>query len=455
MNKDGWGLITVALLLVLGTSISWGQNILARNILEYRGASEGKSSFEDRFDLRASWQGFNAGIRYEVFQPSRGLADTTYEGLTSYYFSFLSEYVDIWVGNYYLTVKNGLILDAYEKRELHLDHDLNGARFALKYQGFELAGFTGRADWDHNALIRGAYGTIPAFIGNLGASYLKYFHPTGDTSEAFSLNGDLRYGILGVWGEYAHKTPLAAGRDGNAIYLGTSIDLWGVIIDLQYKEYDDFLIRSSVVQYNNPPPCILEPYYVLLSKHIYEVQWDDELGFQGEIGYIPFDFLELVTNYAHSRNHESEPLFDESHTEIMLYLDQWDFKVVANYRKEGERRYLTPIIETTYYLDDVNSLNLEFEAQSENEDRIGLLHLFASLQYNHSPDFAIGLEGGRFEGEPENNSFARIYGNYSLSENHKIDVSVGKYPGGFICSGGVCRFEPEFEGLEIKITSMF
>jgi hypothetical protein len=42
-----------------------------------------------------------------------------------------------------------------------------------------------------------------------------------------------------------------------------------------------------------------------------------------------------------------------------------------------------------------------------------------------------------------------------LTENHDATLFVGSRQGGFICIGGRCRWEPEFEGVELKLFSHF
>ena len=41
----------------------------------------------------------------------------------------------------------------------------------------------------------------------------------------------------------------------------------------------------------------------------------------------------------------------------------------------------------------------------------------------------------------------------NISPNHDISIMYGSRQAGFICAGGLCRFEPEFEGVEVKFFS--
>ena len=38
---------------------------------------------------------------------------------------------------------------------------------------------------------------------------------------------------------------------------------------------------------------------------------------------------------------------------------------------------------------------------------------------------------------------------YTLSRGGSLNLWGGQRQAGFLCSGGVCKFEPEFEGVEL------
>jgi hypothetical protein len=50
-----------------------------------------------------------------------------------------------------------------------------------------------------------------------------------------------------------------------------------------------------------------------------------------------------------------------------------------------------------------------------------------------------------------------LYGSIVLSfkGRHQLSLLYGTRQEGFVCIGGVCRYEPEFKGIEIKLTNRF
>ncbi len=83
------------------------------------------------------------------------------------------------------------------------------------------------------------------------------------------------------------------------------------------------------------------------------------------------------------------------------------------------------------------------------------------LEYTRSPFLNLTLVGEysnkhELVTATEDKSYW-VYGQITLSflESQQISVLYGSRQAGFVCVGGVCRFEPEFEGLEIKLLSRF
>ena len=50
-----------------------------------------------------------------------------------------------------------------------------------------------------------------------------------------------------------------------------------------------------------------------------------------------------------------------------------------------------------------------------------------------------------------------LYGQVSFNfwKNQRLSLLYGTRREGFICVGGICRYEPEFEGIEIKLINRF
>ena len=55
------------------------------------------------------------------------------------------------------------------------------------------------------------------------------------------------------------------------------------------------------------------------------------------------------------------------------------------------------------------------------------------------------------KGNIKRNYWGFVQGSYSLNDYIDISLLIGSRQAGNICIGGVCRYEPEFEGVELKM----
>ena len=86
-----------------------------------------------------------------------------------------------------------------------------------------------------------------------------------------------------------------------------------------------------------------------------------------------------------------------------------------------------------------------------------------SLEYAHSPKYTVSIVGEwtntsdvqkELQNRLDEKSFW-LFGKFdiNISPNHDLSVMYGSRQAGFLCAGGVCRLEPEFEGVEVKLFS--
>jgi hypothetical protein len=79
-----------------------------------------------------------------------------------------------------------------------------------------------------------------------------------------------------------------------------------------------------------------------------------------------------------------------------------------------------------------------------------------TLEYLRSPKFSVSVVSEMQTTEPEAGRKIRKFWNfiqfaYQLGEHTDISLLVGSRQAGNICIGGVCRYEPEFKGVELKM----
>ena len=132
--------------------------------------------------------------------------------------------------------------------------------------------------------------------------------------------------------------------------------------------------------------------------------------------------------------------------------------IAYNEELASNTKNITPIIEARYYFEDVNTLKaiMEHQHSTNNSTDEQHYHEVFSLEYLRSPIFSVALVTEVETREPQKDYIVRkFYGfiqiGYKIGYHTDLSVLVGTRQAGNICIGGVCRYEPEFRGVEIKM----
>jgi maltoporin len=106
------------------------------------------------------------------------------------------------------------------------------------------------------------------------------------------------------------------------------------------------------------------------------------------------------------------------------------------------------------------STRLELQyLQSKSDDKDWMAAL---AEVNFAPHWSIFVsdmynygrtdKNGEYKGTQKN--YYSVGGSYTI-QRVRIQLSYGRNRAGFICSGGVCRYSPEYNGINIALTASF
>jgi hypothetical protein len=138
--------------------------------------------------------------------------------------------------------------------------------------------------------------------------------------------------------------------------------------------------------------------------------------------------------------------------------------VAFGYSEEGatNTKNLTPILEGHIGLDDLTTLHVALEHQhvtdrTTQERYYNDLIVFECLQ---APDRSLSIVGEMQTREPVTGIVKRqfwmfVQGGFRIGDHTDGTLLIGNRQAGYICIGGVCRYEPEFKGVELKLFSRF
>ncbi len=455
-------------------------SLTARNSLEYRAAEadKGKSFFEERLDLRLNHSEITVGITYEAMQPSRESAltrpDSTYTAITQRWARFQQENFDITGGTFMTTLGNGLLIDARERRDVQQDHHLDGARVTARAFNCDITMLAGLADWDDNT----------RFMAAEFNSYYKYA-PIGGGYVRYDVNGgELLPGLIGETYE-VHATPVAgpANADfryaktwrgpegggveyqGDAIYGSASTFFGPVTLFGEFISVDSFIVKGygdENSQYITLPLIVRQPSYTLISRHLAIINPREATAYSAELGLFHILNGEITASFAMIDPPGTASDYTEGYLELYRDWDRLSMKGIYEMQSTGEEDPThNVVLEPLYYFTDRASLLLDLEFQTGTEFDETATNLYGLAEFTLSPYGAIGVEGGtiqEWDSETaglETENFVRFYIDGEVAKNHKLTLAYGKRPGGFTCSGGTCRIEPQFEGFELKLSSSF
>jgi len=482
--------------------ITWPQGLGFSNQLEYSYNVETEQEiFENWLNLDYSLGMFSSGLRFDIFQPndpdpsiSRG--KDKFAEIDFIYFKAdigeTDEGLSVTGGNFYTLFGRGMVFKSYEDRAIRIDNNLLGLKAVGKYAGFILTGLTGMVANSNNerndilhALDLEYRGWRPLKVGATVASNLPPSEETARTTLA-SIRALPSFWNIDIYTEYTAKfnedikqnifngseSIVGQGFYGNLnFYLG-SLSLLG-----EYKYYDNiaFTSQDGTIFYNTPPSVRQEYTYILPNRHPSPLNQADEQGFQLAAGYNLSDDTYLNAAFTQTKTLPSSSYYQRANqinipvsTQLKeFYLSgqqNWseDLTTIAAFAYNEElatnTKNITPILENRFYFGEVNTIKVILEHQHVT-DRTTTEQYYAdvlSLEYLRSPNFSIAVVSELQTKEPEPGRTIRkfwgfIQTGYKIGGHTDISLLVGTRQAGNICIGGVCRYEPAFQGVEVKI----
>lgn len=474
------------------------------NQLEYSYDYKNKREIlENWFNTDYRYNIFSAGIRLDIFQPndpdpsiSRG--KERYADIAFKYFEAdigdIEEGMKLTIGNYYSLFGRGLILKSYENRNIRIDNNLLGVKAEGYYSGFKLIALSGSAE-NFTAVRKDILHALDLEYRGLSFFKLGGSFASNDPEEdaARTMMGSLRiqpsiwnfdfYGEYGLKRNNDIREKIINNRDNNigkAFYTGANFYYGSLSLVGEYKFYDNFIFHSldGTVVYNTPPSVRKEYTYVLLNRHPSPLNQANEQGFQAEANYSLTDETFLTASYGETKTLGSDSYYQKELNinqpvrlqlrEVFAQLNHtWNNRLTTfiafgyNEERDANTKNITPILENHFYLDEINTIRLIIEHQ-QTTDRTTSEKYYTdvvTLEYLRSPLLSVSLVTEMQTKEPDPGKTIRRFWNfiqfgYKVGQFMDLSLLIGTRQAGNICIGGVCRYEPEFSGIELKMITI-
>lgn len=274
-------------------------------------------------------------------------------------------------------------------------------------------------------------------------------------------------------------------KAGSIVYTSLTYSQKGFGITGQFKRTDHFQFRTSpednqtlikgalnfIPPINRQNSLRLPARYQPASQDIQETALSLDWTYTPSKGKtINFSFSEIHKNDIKFKTYALDNLFRE------IYLDlEWKIskKVktlqgmqFVQYNQdfyEGpaalpvDVHVFSPFFELTYKIDNKKSVRAEFQYQSAKRD-FGQW-LYALIEFNLAPKFSISVSDmWNFKPGPnkssKNEHYYSVYTSYT-QDQHRFFVSYVRQVQGIVCTGGICRLEPAFNGVRAGINTSF
>lgn len=310
----------------------------------------------------------------------------------------------------------------------------------------------------------------------------------------FSAYNTMNFGNFSWFIEAGYKTPEAiidivgapyVNKAGNIVFTNFTYSQKGFGITSQFKRTDHFQFRNSpesretILQsaFNFIPPTNRQNALRLPARYAPASQEVEETAFSLDFTYTPikgktfnFSFSEIHRNNVNLQTYAQNVLFRELYADMewrvskkLSLFQGFQFLIYNREFYEGPAGYPTavyaysPFFEMSYKFDRKKSLRFEFQYQSAEQD-FGQW-LYALIEFNIAPKFSISVSDmWNFNPGPNASSIEQhyysVYASYT-EKQHRFFFSYVKQVEGIVCTGGICRLEPAFNGIRAGVNTSF
>lgn len=269
-------------------------------------------------------------------------------------------------------------------------------------------------------------------------------------------------------------------RRGSVIYTSLSWSVPKFSVTVEGKQTKNFTFRTNPFvsgprgAINFLPPMARQNTYRLTARFQPATQEIGERAAQADIRFSPKKKLQFALNLSAINNLDGGALYREMFSEVTYkYKRKWQLiggVQMQYYNKtvyEGKRdtvKTVTPYAEFLYKFTPKRSVRIESQFMYTKQDfgswafalvEIGLAPRWIftvsdMYKIRHAKNSGKSFEKTRLDGL----HFWTAGAVYSTGPN-RFSLDWVKQVEGIVCSGGICRYEPAFNGIRLKVNSNF
>lgn len=262
-------------------------------------------------------------------------------------------------------------------------------------------------------------------------------------------------------------------RPGTHFYSAMSYAGEKLGASLELKRTEDFTFRADPTATFNRgiinflPPMSKVSTYRMTTRYVPATQELGEKALQADIRYKVNKKLDVGVNYSDISRLDDLKLYQEINVDF-TYKNRPKWQLTAGLQRQvyNQDIYLekkglpnvetwTPYVEYLYKFNRKQSLRFEGQYMATEQDFGSWI--FALLEYGIAPHWTISVSdmyNSVPKKHPDPIHYPSIVGFYSVGAT-RISAGYVKQVEGIVCTGGICRFEPAFNGFKMTLNTLF
>lgn len=260
-------------------------------------------------------------------------------------------------------------------------------------------------------------------------------------------------------------------RPGNIVYSTVSYAAKGLGITLEGKRTQDFVVRVNPFvtlnrgMINFLPPMSRNNTYRLTARYNPATQELGEKAVQLDIQYNHKRKWWAGFNFSNITNLKDDQLYREIHTELGMKKKKWQLLGGVQLQTYNQEIYenkpgveivqtVTPYAEFLYKFDKKKSLRVEMQYMDTHQDFGSWV--FGLAEFGIAPHWIFTISD-MYNIQPKKTDDLHYYsaGVVYLHHVNRISLSYVKQVEGVVCTGGICRLEPAFNGVKTTVSTTF
>lgn len=457
--------ISLALVLVPLTASAQGWGKLAGGI-ESNSVLSADGKFRSNNYLKLDYVNgrFSAGIQAEGYLPEPlpgydlGLKGI---GLPGKYIAWTDRSWSVMAGDFYEQFGTGIILRSWEDRNLGWNNSIGGGRLTFQTPGevFSvklLGGFKRNNLWYGKDKVAGAEADL--LLGDFrlsGSTVLR--HDGQAPAWAWSALTSYARGGFSARAEYVGKP----GGDAETLDLGFAASSFSSNLTLRRLSH-----MLDPMGLNYLPSLCQEQSYMLASLNPYTTFADGELGGSADVFYRLGSWKFHVNGsmiYALPSALKNHDVLRLCYRDINIHVEKrWNrrFKTVAFVSIQecspthGERKATNA--QNAFVLDGVykfGKVSLRAQAQYLYSEELTRDWVAGALELSSTYGWSVHVQDMYNHGSTKEHYYEAGVG--YTREGFKVDLNYGHQRAGLVCSGGVCRWQPEYTGGMLRLSYHF